>query len=76
MYKGLGVYNVNSELTCSDLVSNQNFQHGDELSLFDKAVPTLHVQFISLLSSSKVDKGKLEEDEGELEENEAVLEDY
>ena len=58
----------NSELTCNDLVSKQNFQHLDRSSLFNKVVPTWHLQFVSLFSSSK-------EDEGELEENEAVSKD-
>ena len=34
MYKGF-----NSELTCGDLVSKKNFQHLDQLLLFNKVVP-------------------------------------
>ena len=68
MYKGLGVLNTNSELTFGDLVSEQNFQHLDQLLLFDKVVPIWHLQSISSFSSAK-------EDEEELEENKVVLED-
>ena len=64
------------------MVLEQNFQHVDQLSLFDKAVPTQHLQSVSLSSSAKEyegrldeDEGELEEDEGESEENEVVLED-
>ena len=38
--KGLEFDDINSELACGDLVSEQNFQHLDQLGPFDKAVPT------------------------------------
>ena len=64
-------------LPSSDLVSEQNCQHLDQLSLFNKAVPTCtwHLQSFSSFSLAKEDKGELEEDEGELEKYEVVLED-
>ena len=73
--KGLEFCNINSELTCGDLISERNVQLLDQLSLFNKAVPTRHLQFVSSFSSAKEDKGELEEDKRELEENEVALED-
>ena len=71
------MYNINSELTCGDLVLEKNFQHINQLSLFDKVVPTCtrQLQSVSSFSSAKENDGELEEDMGELEENEVVLED-
>ena len=68
MYKGLGVVSYHSELTCGDLVLEQNSQHLDQPSLFDKVTPTRCLQSVSSFPSAK-------EDEEELEENEVVLED-
>ena len=74
MYKRLGVYNINSEITCGDLVSEQNFQRLNQLLLLNKAVPTSYLQFVSLFSSAKEDEGELEVDEEELEKDEGELE--
>ena len=72
--KGLDFYSINSELTCGDFVSKKDLQHLDQPSLFDKAVPTWHLQSSFPFSSNKEDEGELEEDEGELEEDEGKLE--
>ena len=43
----LHVHNINSELKCSDSISEQNYHFLDQPSLSDKAVPTRHLQSVS-----------------------------
>ena len=73
--KALEFYNINSELTCSDLISEQNFQHFEQPSFLTKHY--LHGTsnpFPCFLLPRRT-KGELEEDEGDFEENKVVLED-
>ena len=66
--KALEFYNINSELTRSDLVLEGNFQHLGNSLFFNKAVPTRHFPSVSSFSSAKEDKGESEENEVGLED--------
>ena len=80
MYKGLRVFNINSEVTCIDLVSERNFQHlgppsWSAVALQRNGIPTHHLQFVTSFSSAKEDEEELKEDDENLEEKKVVLED-